>query len=85
MLRNSTGPAAAGHMIKLSTVAHALAAPLCALEVVLAARASLPEAQAELLEAAVVRLRELVAEADVEAGAAGQADVGAGAITPCSA
>ena len=43
-----------------SVIAHALGAPLCALEVVLAAKDHLPEEQAELLEAAVARLRDVL-------------------------
>lgn len=47
----------------LAAFAHALGAPLCALEVVLAAKDHLPEAQAGLLEAAVQRLRDVLAQA----------------------
>ena len=46
--------------------AHALGAPLCALEVVLAAKDQLPPAQGELLEEAVQRLRRLMADAQGE-------------------
>ena len=47
----------------LAAFAHALGAPLCALEVVLAAQHHLPAAQAGLLQAAVERLRRVLDQA----------------------
>ena len=52
--------------LTLRDFAHALGAPLCALEVVLAAKDQLPPAQGELLEEAVQRLRRLMADAQGE-------------------
>jgi hypothetical protein len=54
---SSHDPHNAATLTTLGDVAHALGAPLCALEVVLAAKHHLPGPQAELLEAAVGRLR----------------------------
>ena len=54
------------HSLTLRDFAHGLGAPLCALEVVLAAKEQLPPAQGELLEEAVRRLRQLMAEAQGE-------------------
>lgn len=47
---------------QLRQVAHALGAPLCALEVVLGAKAALPPEQGALLEEAVDRLRQILAD-----------------------
>lgn len=59
----SQKPVSTPRPITLEGFAHALGAPLCALEVVLGAKDALPKEQAELLEAAVERLRHLLAQA----------------------
>lgn len=47
---------------RLNEVAHALGAPLCALEVVLGAKSQLPPEQGALLEEAVDRLRQILVD-----------------------
>ncbi len=62
----SATPAKSAAEQRFEAFTHALGAPLCALEVVLAAKAHLPAGQGELLEEAVVRLRQILAEAQAD-------------------